>query len=90
MPCRSIFSDAERERLMALPNNENDLIQYYTFNELDLSLIRQRRSDYNRLGFAIQLCYLRYPGHPLPINEDVSPSLLLYLAFALSKSNKEE
>jgi TnpA family transposase len=79
MPRRSIFSDAERERLMALPNNENDLIQYYTFNELDLSLIRQRRSDYNRLGFAIQLCYLRYPGHPLPIHEDVSPSLLLYV-----------
>lgn len=65
---------------MALPNNENDLIQYYTFNELDLSLIRQRRSDYNRLGFAIQLCYLRYPGHPLPIHEDVSPSLLLYVS----------
>lgn len=62
---------------MALPNREDDLIQHYTFNELDLSLIRQRRSDHNRLGFAIQLCYLRYPGYALPINEDVPPALLL-------------
>ena len=62
---------------MALPNREDDLIQHYTFNELDLSLIRQRRSDHNRLGFAIQLCYLRYPGYALPIDEDVPPALLL-------------
>ncbi|MGR9727026.1 DUF4158 domain-containing protein, partial [Escherichia coli] len=40
-------------------------LRYYTFNDSDLSLIRQRRGDANRLGFAVQLCLLRYPGYAL-------------------------
>jgi TnpA family transposase len=48
-----------------LPESADDLIRYYTFNETDLSLIRQRRGEANRLGFAVQLCLLRYPGYAL-------------------------
>jgi TnpA family transposase len=47
----------------------------HTFSELDLSVIRQRRGSRNRLGFAVQLCYLRYPGFALPI--DAQPPLAL-------------
>ncbi|WP_428997391.1 DUF4158 domain-containing protein, partial [Pseudomonas aeruginosa] len=36
--------------------------RHYTFSESDLSIIRQRRGPANRLGFAVQLCYLRFPG----------------------------
>jgi TnpA family transposase len=79
MPRRTILSEAEREKLRALPNSQDELIRYYTLNALDLALIRQRRNDHNRLGFAIQLCYLRYPGYALPIGEEVSPSLLSYV-----------
>jgi TnpA family transposase len=68
MPRRSILSNVERSRLLALPDGPDDLIRYYTLNELDRALIRQRRGDANRLGFAIQLCLLRYPGNGLPIN----------------------
>lgn len=71
MPRRSILSASERDTLLALLENQDDLIRYYTFNESDLSLIRQRRGDANRLGFAVQLCLLRYPGYAL-----VSDSLL--------------
>ncbi|MBD3703911.1 DUF4158 domain-containing protein, partial [Klebsiella pneumoniae] len=28
--------------------------------------IRQRRRPENRIGFALQLCALRYPGRALP------------------------
>ncbi|KPY25511.1 TnpA transposase [Pseudomonas syringae pv. papulans] len=63
MPRRSILSASERDTLLALPDSQDDLIRYYTFNESDLSLIRQRRGDANRLGFAVQLCLLRYPGY---------------------------
>ena len=65
MPRRSILSTAERENLLALPDTQEDLIRHYTFSESDLSLIRQRRGNANRFGFAMQLCLLRYPGHPL-------------------------
>lgn len=80
MPRRTILSEAEREKLKALPNSYNELIRHYTLNEWDVGLIKQRRNDHNRLGFAVQLCYLRYPGYVLPIGEAVSPSLLRYVA----------
>ncbi|MCP1489786.1 hypothetical protein J3D48_006196 [Pseudomonas fluorescens] len=57
MPRRSILSASERDTLLALPDSQDDLIRYYTFNESDLSLIRQRRGDANRLGFlALGAC----------------------------------
>ena len=43
-------------------SQEEDLIRHYTFSEPDLAVIRQRYRPANRLGFAIQLCYMRYPG----------------------------
>jgi TnpA family transposase len=65
MPRRSILSATERDNLIALPEGEDDLIRHYSFTESNLSLIRQRRGDANRLGFAVQLCLLRYPGYAL-------------------------
>ena len=62
MPRRSILSAAERESLLALPDNRDDLIRRYTLSPPDLAVIRQRRGAANRLGFAVQLSYLRYPG----------------------------
>jgi hypothetical protein len=62
MPRRSILSATERESLLALPDAKDELIRHYTFNETDLSVIRQRRGAANRLGFAVQLCYLRFPA----------------------------
>ena len=62
MPRRSILSATERESLLTLPDAKDELIRLYTFNDADLARIRQRRGAANRLGFAVQLCYMRYPG----------------------------
>lgn len=35
MPRRSILSAIERSNLLALPNEPDDLIRYYTLNEID-------------------------------------------------------
>jgi len=76
MPRRSILSAAERDSLLALPDATDELIRHYTFNEADLSIIRQRRGNHNRLGFAVQLCYLRYPGFALPTDAEPAAPLL--------------
>ena len=62
MPRRSILSATERDGLLALPDAKDELIRLYTFNDADLAIIRQHRGPANRLGFAIQLCYMRHPG----------------------------
>ena len=80
MPRRSILSAAERESLLALPQATDELIRHYTFSESDLALIRQRRGPANRLGFAVQLCYMRYPGVMLAVDVEPFPSLLSLVA----------
>src|SRR5574337_745306 len=76
MPRRSILSAAERDSLLALPDTRDDLIRYYTFSDTDLSIIRQHRGSANRLGFAVQLCYLRFPGILLGVDQPPFPPLL--------------
>jgi TnpA family transposase len=86
MPRRSILSASERESLLALPTARDELIRHYTFNESDLALIRQRRGDANRLGFAVQLAYMRYPGVMLGAEAIPFPPLLKRVAGQLNVS----
>src|SRR3546814_16540296 len=60
-----------------------DLIRYYAFSESDLSIIRQRRGPANLLGFAVQLCYMRYPGMMLAVDTEPFPPLLRLVATQL-------
>lgn len=80
MPRHSPLTPAEFETLLALPTEKDELIRHYTFAEADLAVIRQHRLDHNRLGFAIQLCYLRYPGCALPPNFEPPEALLSIVA----------
>ena len=80
MPRRSILSATERESLLALPDAKDELIRLYTFNDADLSRIRQHRGAANRLGFAVQLCYMRYPGIALTADAEPDPPLLHMVA----------
>ena len=84
MPRRSILSAAERDSLVTLPNAKDELIRHYTLNESDLSIIRQHRGYANRLGFAVQLCYMRYPGVMLGIDDAPGVSLLCMVAAQLN------
>ncbi len=80
MPRRSILSESERASLIALPESKDELIRHYTFDDADLSLIRQHRGAANRLGFAIHLCYMRFPGIVLGVDESPFPALLRLVA----------
>lgn len=76
MPRRSLLSTTERQSLLCYPDCEEDLIRQYTLSDADQSLIRQRRGNANRLGIAVQMCLLRFPGHGLLPDSDI-PSFLL-------------
>jgi TnpA family transposase len=69
MPRRPVLTVIERNELLALPIDELARVQHYTLSDSDLAIIRQRRGDENRLGFAVQLCYLRFPGRALGVDE---------------------
>lgn len=87
MPRRSILSIAERDSLLALPDTKEELIRQYTFSDTDLSIIRQRRGPANRLGFAVQLCYLRFPGVILGVDEPPFPPLLKHQCILRGRPN---
>ena len=80
MPRRSTPSAAERNSLLEIPSTQNDLIRRYAFSERDLSIIRQHRKPENRLGFAVHLCYMRYPGVILGAEEAPCAALLRLVA----------
>ena len=67
-----------------MPDAKEELIRHYTFSDTDLSIIRQRRGPANRLGFAVQLCYLRYPGRALYADEVIPEPLLVFIAAQLA------
>lgn len=80
MPRRSLLSANERESLLAFPESQDELIRHYSFTESDLALIRQRRGASNRLGFAVQMALLRYPGRALGSETTVPDHLLHWVA----------
>jgi TnpA family transposase len=63
MPGR-FLTQAERERLQRFPEeiSPQDMITYFALSARDMAKVRQQRSAHNRLGFALQLCALRYLG----------------------------
>jgi len=46
----------------------------------DLALINRHRGDPNRLGFAVMLCYLRFPGRILQQGDQPPAALCAFIA----------
>ncbi|MGG0939810.1 Tn3 family transposase [Brevibacillus centrosporus] len=79
---RELLTPEERLQYLQIPPNlgEWELGTYFTFTQHDLEIIQQRRRDYNRLGFAVQLCVLRYLGWTLSDVKEVPIQVLRYIA----------
>ena len=81
MPTRKLLSEAQRSRLSALPGiGFRELARHRTLSEADLLYVSTRRGAANRLGFALQLCLLRYPGGPLRSGETVPRNIVEFVA----------
>jgi hypothetical protein len=56
------------------------MARYYALNAEDLAFIRQHRGADNRLGVALQLCTLRFPGRLLMQMTLISERVVVYVA----------
>ena len=80
MTKRTILSSTQRATLFDPPDEGLAVQQLYTLGPKDLAETARRRRASNRLGFAVQLSYLRHPGRPLENDETPPPALLQVLA----------
>ena len=60
----NFLSDAERERWQGFPGTipRDDLHAFFLLTDDDKREVRHQRAPHNRLGYALQLCSLRYLG----------------------------
>lgn len=65
---------------MQIPQDEWILGFYYTFSKRDLEVINKRRKEENRLGFAVQLAILRYPGWSYTHIQNIPESFIHYIS----------
>jgi TnpA family transposase len=84
MPLRHILSPQSRVALFDPPTDPTAIVRHYTFSPEDMTLIRQRRRVANRLGFAVNLAYLRLPGRVLGANEAPPFEMLAFIAMRWS------
>ena len=60
----SFLSASEQARLNRFPEqiSHEDLITFFTLSDKDTTVVAKQRGSTNRLGFALQICALRYLG----------------------------
>jgi hypothetical protein len=63
-----------------MPTDEESLIRYCTLGRAELDLIQAKRTPHNRLGLAIQLCFLRYLGRAILFGETPPAPMVAFLA----------
>lgn len=79
---KELLTPEQRAEFLRIPSNmsEEELGRYYSLSPFDLEVIKRRRRDHNRLGFAVQLCVLRYPGWSITDVEPIPHDVLEYIA----------
>jgi TnpA family transposase len=80
MKKHEILSPQSRAILFDPPTDPAAIVRHYTLSPDDLALISRRRRAANRLGFAVHLVYLRFPGRTLGIEEIPPADVLAFIA----------
>jgi TnpA family transposase len=88
MKKHEILSPQSRAALFDPPTDPAAIVRHYTFSSEDMTLIRRRRRDANRLGFAAHLAYLRFPGRVLGAQEVPPPDMLDFVASQVGSEAK--
>ncbi|MDG4892706.1 Tn3 family transposase [Mesorhizobium sp. WSM4976] len=80
MAKRKLLKVQDRQKVFDIPADEDSLIRRYSLSPADRLEIELRRREHNRLGFAVQLCLMRYPGRVLGAEETPPCAMLRYVA----------
>ncbi len=80
MKKHEILSPQSRAALFDPPTDPAAIVRHYTFSPEEMALIRQRRRDANRLGFAVHFAYLKFPGRVLGGGEIAPPNMVAFIA----------
>src|SRR5262249_574139 len=86
MPRRTLLSTEQRARLFGIPTDPAEMAKHYVLSAEDLALVRTKRRNSNRLGFAVQRCLLRYPGQGLRPDEHPPAAMIAFVAHQLECS----
>ena len=80
-----LLTEDQRRELMQISPCISDweIAKYYTLSENDLQIINERRREHNKIGFAVQLCCLRYPGWSLSNLNMIPDTVLSYIAMQI-------
>jgi TnpA family transposase len=66
--------------LVDMPTEEESLIRHCTLGRAEMDLIQAKRTPHNRLGLAIQLCFLRHLGRAILFGETPPAPMVAFLA----------
>lgn len=77
---RRLLNDEAWNAVMALPSEERDLVRHCTLGAEDLDRLRDIRALHNRLGHALLLCAMRYPGRALGPGERPPTAMVVWVA----------
>ncbi|BCH67492.1 hypothetical protein RvVAT039_pl03250 (plasmid) [Agrobacterium vitis] len=77
---RKLLKSDERRAVFGVPTDDDGLIRHYTLSLSDRLEIQTRRRPPNQLGFAVQLCLMRYPGRTLMSGESLPLATLGFIA----------
>jgi Domain of unknown function (DUF4158) len=80
MARRQQLTKTQITELFEPPTEQRELVRHYTLSDADLAAIRRCRGDHNRLGYALMLCYLRFPGRALRTGKRPPVPLLVFVA----------
>jgi hypothetical protein len=87
----AFLSETERARLGRFPDDiaPADLITFFTLSEADTVQLPKRTTAANRLGFALQLCTLRFLGFCPTDLRTILPAVVHFVADQLRVSPEE-
>lgn len=89
MPRRTVLTERQRALLFGLPTDDQSLRRHYVLSDADIKNIGHRRRPANRLGFALQICALRYPGRLLQPGELIPDPIIHFVGAQLGLSKDD-